>query len=351
VSTENNSISPKRIRSLSGELERKIASALTEIDGINRQTQLLAVNAQIEATRAGFAGRAFNVVGQEMVLLANNTKKAVSSITSNTGPIMEELAHISMALDTVVRGTRLCDLAQMNINFIDRNLYERSCDCRWWATDMAVVDALSAPTPEKLSYVVERLGVILKAYTVYFDIVIADLKGLILANGRPHDYASAGSNHKDSTWFSEAMATPDGDHYGFQGVHASPLAGGERVLIYSCKVCVGGRASAKPVGVLGVVFKWDALAQVIVKDTPIEPEYKSNTQVHVVDRSGKTLASTTEGLIGQSFSERGRDVLKDKKQSEVQTLGGHRCLVAQAPSVGYETYKTGWTSLIIQSQD
>ena len=28
-----------------------------------------------------------------------------------------------------------------NIDLIDRNLYERSCDVRWWATDSSVVDA------------------------------------------------------------------------------------------------------------------------------------------------------------------------------------------------------------------
>ena len=41
-------------------------------------------------------------------------------------------------------GDRLIEIAGVEI--IDRNLYERSCDVRWWATDSAVVDALEQPS-------------------------------------------------------------------------------------------------------------------------------------------------------------------------------------------------------------
>ena len=38
------------------------------------------------------------------------------------------------------------------VSDMDRNLYERSCDVRWWATDAAVVDAIASsdyPTPAR----------------------------------------------------------------------------------------------------------------------------------------------------------------------------------------------------------
>ena len=37
------------------------------------------------------------------------------------------------------RGERMVDLALNAVELIDRNLYERTCDVRWWATDSAVV--------------------------------------------------------------------------------------------------------------------------------------------------------------------------------------------------------------------
>ncbi len=69
----------------------------------------------------------------------------------------------------------------MNIDLIDRCLYERTCDVRWWATDSAVVDALAHATPHSYEYATRRLGVILKAYTVYLDLVLADHTGIIMA--------------------------------------------------------------------------------------------------------------------------------------------------------------------------
>ncbi|MDH8639244.1 chemotaxis protein, partial [Klebsiella pneumoniae] len=71
------------------------------------------------------------------------------------------------------------------IEIIDRNLYERTCDVRWWATDSAVVDCAANVTPQSAAYASKRLGVILNAYTVYLDLWLCDLHGKVLANGRP----------------------------------------------------------------------------------------------------------------------------------------------------------------------
>lgn len=45
----------------------------------------------------------------------------------------------------------MTDLALNVVDLIDRNLYERSCDVRWWATDSAVVQALESATPKRTS--------------------------------------------------------------------------------------------------------------------------------------------------------------------------------------------------------
>src|SRR5262249_12399415 len=122
-----------------------------------------------------------------------------------------------------VRGTRLADLALNNIDLVDRNLYERTCDVRWWATDASVVQALANPTKETAALASSRMRVILNAYTVYFDLVLCDLKGNVVANGRPDLYRSMGSNEAYSEWFSRAAATASGDEYGFQTAHFSKL--------------------------------------------------------------------------------------------------------------------------------
>lgn len=341
--------SPERISELADTLHARIRGSIKEIAEINLQARVLSINAQIEASRAGEAGRSFGIVGQEMVSLSNRTKHAAQKLEEESEGLVRELADISRQLTTDVRGTRLCDLALTNIDLIDRNLYERSCDCRWWATDAALVDALAQPGETTARHAAQRLGVILKAYTVYFDIVLADRNGRIIANGRPGDFASRDTVHATAGWFASALATASGDEFGFQSVHASPLAGGRRALVYSCKVGRGGDARAEPLGVLGVVFNWDGLAQKIVRETPIDADRQSRTRVCIVDDEGRVLADSHDRILEDKIDFAGRSLLFDqKKTSTLCQVGARDCLVAHAQSPGFETYRTGWHSLIIE---
>ncbi|OAM87753.1 methyl-accepting chemotaxis protein [Termitidicoccus mucosus] len=342
---------PERISELSGLLQSRIKATVTEIERINLNTRLLAFNAQIEAARAGVAGISFNVVSGEMVKLAESIQQATSTIAKESESLAGELAAISRELATSVRGTRLADLAYTNIELIDRNLYERSCDCRWWATDGAVVSVLEGGHGDAsvVASSEERLAVILKAYTVYFDIVVADTKGRIVANGHPGLYKVKGLDCSSEPWFVTAMGKASGDDFGFQSVHASALAAQQRALIYSCKVGRGGRADRETIGVLGVVFRWDALAQTIVNATPIDPESRAKTLIAIVDDERRILAATDEALLGKSFETAdAEEIFSREKTSMVGTVFGRPALIAHALSPGYETYRTGWHSLIVE---
>ncbi|ATC64875.1 chemotaxis protein [Nibricoccus aquaticus] len=341
---------PERISALTATLQERIRGSIQDIGTITLQSRVLSINAQIEAARAGESGKSFAIVGQEMVTFSNRIQSAAKSLEQDSQTLVMELAEISRVLATRVRGTRLSDLALTNIDLIDRNLYERSCDCRWWATDAAMVNALENPGDDQIvNHASERLGVILKAYTVYFDIVLADLDGRIIANGRPADYASVGVEQGEAAWFKTAMATASGDEFGFQSVTESTLVGGERVLVYSCKVCRGGSASAEPVGVLGVIFNWDGLAQKIMHETPIESEKKALTRVCIVDDAGTVLADSEDKILKEKMDLPDcAGIFAKEKTCATLTISGRDCLVAHAKSPGFETYKTGWHSLIIE---
>ncbi len=78
----------------------KIGSIISLISEIAEQTNLLALNATIEAARAGEAGKGFAVVASEVKTLANQTAKA-------TDEIAEHVNAIQSATDDAVKGIGL----------------------------------------------------------------------------------------------------------------------------------------------------------------------------------------------------------------------------------------------------
>lgn len=343
-------ISPERINDLAHTVLVKLNSSIKEINDINLQTRVLSFNSQIQAARVGEAGRSFSVVGREMVNLAARTSSAAENLNREAqGPILE-LAEISRQLSTSVRGTRLSDLALVNISLIDRNLYERTCDVRWWATDSSVVDALTDPTPEACRYASKRLGVILQSYTVYFDLVLADLEGNIIANGRPDQYRSEGTNVSQSAWFRTALATRSGEEYGFETVTNSPLVNNQNILTYSCTVRRNGEARGEVLGVLGILFNWDSLAQTIMYETPLSPDEKNGARVCIIDDAGNVLADSQNRILQQRLALPDMAALLQESKNYVLTdYNQVPCVVAHAQAPGYETYSTGWHSVIIES--
>jgi hypothetical protein len=343
----------KRVNDFSYTISGSLKEAIREINQINMQSKILSFNAHIESARAGESGRTFGVVATQMNMLSEQTAQVAGKLEGGT---KVSTANINQTLKTLgqdIRATRLCDLAMTNIEFIDRNLYERSCDVRWWATDSSAVDALTKPTAQAFQYASKRLGVILDAYTVYFDIVICNLDGITIANGRPNQFACQGSSQKETDWFRAALATRNGSKFGFQSLHrSSSLANGAPVLVYSCTVRQDGEANGRVLGVLGVVFNWESLAQTIVCNTPISPQEKPFTRTCILDSAGTVLADTSNRLLVEKLKLPDQaELFRIKKGHLLRDFDGSQQILAHALSPGYEGYATGWHSLIIQRAD
>jgi len=136
---------------------------ITRIHGITRRSRMLALNAAIEAHRFGDSGRGFAVVADEVKAISGEIALLASSLQNELSSRLSGLVEFGQLISSelrTVRGERLADLAHNMIEVMDRNLYERSCDVRWWATDQAIVDCASEPGAiEKAQWAAKRLAV------------------------------------------------------------------------------------------------------------------------------------------------------------------------------------------------
>src|SRR6059058_4616700 len=211
------------INRLTAEVNQIAVDKTKSIQQITNQMKMLALNALIESSRAGAQGAGFAVVAQEVRGVGQQVetiaRELETQLTKRTGDLVASIERMSQRS----RGERMMDLSLNAIELIDRNLYERTCDVRWWATDAAVADCAGAPDPAAIAHASERLAVILGAYTVYLDLWLCDLEGNILAGGRPGRFDVIGQNVAATKWFREAHALRSGDDYVAGDVERQPL--------------------------------------------------------------------------------------------------------------------------------
>ncbi|SCW85591.1 methyl-accepting chemotaxis protein [Pseudomonas sp. NFACC52] len=106
--------SAERVAGLA-ERVREIAKVLDVIRGIAEQTNLLALNAAIEAARAGEAGRGFAVVADEVRALAARTQQSTFEIESMVTTIREGSDHaVSAMKESTEQATQTRTLARQS---------------------------------------------------------------------------------------------------------------------------------------------------------------------------------------------------------------------------------------------
>ena len=230
--------------------------------------------------------------------------------------------------------------AHLLVDLLDRNLYERSDDCRWWALTAELRSALSQqpPDPATLAGVNAVLDTINGLYTVYTRIFLYDRDGVIIAStGETVDAGILGSKI-DADCLAQVLRLRDPQQY-----HVSPFAehdlyDGNRTYIYHAALRSLEQESVI-VGGIGIVF--DAA-----------PEFRNmlaggvggrrNMHAFYVDRSGRILSTTDPHRAVGSLLPLDPALLRLDNGESTATIAIHDAqyaIVACSVSSGYREFK------------
>jgi methyl-accepting chemotaxis protein len=145
-----------------GDSSQEIAAVVKLINGIAEQTNLLALNATIEAARAGEAGKGFAVVASEVKELAQETARATEDISKRVAAIQADTAGAVAAIGQISSVIGEINDFQATIaaaveeqtattNEMNRNVGEAADGSRSIATAISVLAAGTQQTNDRVA--------------------------------------------------------------------------------------------------------------------------------------------------------------------------------------------------------
>ncbi|HEY5759297.1 MAG TPA: chemotaxis protein CheW [Steroidobacter sp.] len=232
-------------------------------------------------------------------------------------------------------------LASLAVDVLDRNLYERANDCRWWALNSALSGHLSNGSGDRAGEILRHIN---SLYTVYHDIVLFDAAGRVVAVSNPSHASKVGSTIKEP-WAAATLELRDSQQYAVSAFTQSDFYSGQHTLIYGAAL---RNESRRVVGGIGIVFDSAPQFKAMLRDAL--PRTESGDIVNgciglFVDSQMTVLAATAEYEPGDKIAVP-RDVLSDEQQT-VHMNGIHYAIGVRKTS-GYREYTgMGAFSLIL----
>jgi chemotaxis signal transduction protein len=228
--------------------------------------------------------------------------------------------------------------AQLLVDMLDRNLYERANDCRWWALSAQLRHGLAQPSAQQSAAIGDVLAYINSLYTVYARLFVYDRSGRIIASTGGQD--AVGTTVAADTLGRVCALRSELEHYP-EPFAPSALYGGGATFIYHAAIRHPAQ-SATVLGGIGIVF--DAgpeLLNMLHSGVAARPDM----QACFVTASGRVLASTDAacapgsqlsldpGLLAQA------DAGAKASVARIMQHNGQYVIAACARAAGYREFR------------
>ncbi len=312
-----------------------------------RTLQLISTNGILFATELGSRGQALGPVFEQLTKTGDFATKC-----------MEKLLH-EMALEELALNFRtLRTFSHQAIDLIDRNLFERAADIRWWATDRYFWEALMHPSEENSKRACERLKVINNSYTMYRNLILANAKGEIIACSNSSQLQRLQSlNVSEHEWFMNGLQTLNSTEFAVQDVQHSELEKNKALsLVYAGGVRKNGQVNSESIGVLGVLFDWDTEAEKMLKcclPKNRSGEFISGSAAFYTNSSGSVIETTDEeNFPAGTLLELPPECLKlaaGESSSGFLVHKGRKYIIGSSRTQGYREYKgLQWSAHVVR---
>lgn len=221
--------------------------------------------------------------------------------------------------------------AKLGMEIMDRNLYERANDCRWWALTPTFESELSSDTPSHPA-LNSILSYINSLYTVYTNLFIYDRHSTIVASS--HDQSILGKKIT-LDYCTKTLSNNNAQYYFVSPFEKTPFYENNATYIYNATI----RHQGKSVGGIGIVFDAEPQFKAILNDS--FPLGKKGFSCFI-DRKGMIIATNHPSLQAGEFLELQEEVLRFNAMKPIHRFfpfEEKKYLVGIAISAGYREYK------------
>lgn len=300
-----------------------------------------------------------NKLDRELRILALNGKSISHRLKAQSFmPILDKLQELGEQMGQAVSDavTKINQTAFANfkanctfysnlaVELMDRNLYERANDCRWWALTPYFIETLRKAniTEDEKAELTKQLAYINELYTVYTNLFIYDRHGKIIAASNSDELPTYETDVMHYDWFKSCKSLTNTQQYTVSEFEKSPYYGDKETYIYNAAISDSGRF----VGGIGIVFDSTPEFSAMLTDSlPLDESGNVIENAHAlfVDHSGIIIsASNDEWAVGEKVVLPSEIVNLESGESgqSILTINDETYIAGFTASSGYREYKT-----------